>query len=200
MFLRNFDNINVVRRSPISLANPSASSTYGDGSLYCKNLAGYIQSIVPRGSMFTYFYNTQNSDIKLSDNNGSYCYIKWSDSTDEVSYDEYTVNLPATSSPVSVSTETVYNETDGSYTTTVKQVYVAKEDLTVGSIVICMACAYGSVDTYPTNKVHAVEIYREVLATPLEVAADASFVLTFEIKVSANPNKPADYTATASVE
>lgn len=205
MFLRNYDNIKIYRELPNQLSHttytkPDANSVYGDGSFFTKNMKGYIQTIIAGGSMFRKFVSAENSADALSDTGGGECYIKWSDSTDEVTYDEYTVNLPTTSTPVSVSVETNYDEEEQIYISTVKQIYVAKEDLTVGSIVVCMATAYVTDSTYPKGYVGCVELYREVLPESLNVAKDGSFALTFTIKTSANPNKPTDYVATASFE
>lgn len=199
MFLRNYDNIFILRNSPITLSDPSSSSVFGEGSLYLKNVGGGIQNPVPEGSLFTKFVSADNSNPSTSDTVGRTCSIRWSDSTEPVDYDEYTVNFPNTSTPVSVSTEYEYNEIDESYITTVKQIYVAKQPLTVGSIIVTIIPSYTQATAYPKGA-KQVMLFREVLDAPIDVDTDGSFVLTFKMKRPANPNKPADYVATASVE
>lgn len=47
---------------------------------------------------------------------------------------------------------------------------------------------------------YSILMYKEKLATPIEIPADSNVILTFTTRTNLNPNIPADYTATASVE
>jgi hypothetical protein len=206
MLLRNYDNMMTAKK--ISSRASGSATVFGDGHLTAKDLLESVYNIHSPCSDWAYLplaYFHYNFDIDSKD--GAYGYsnlICGSGNTSET-YDDYKLASPFTSTQVSkigqatfVTDTHTYNENDGTWTHTVTKTYIANESITIREIGVTSGFYYKN-----GNYHGAALVYRKVLDTPIEVSAGATFVLSFTATVSANPNnpnKPADYDASVSVE
>jgi hypothetical protein len=85
----------------------------------------------------------------------------------------------------------IYNAENNTYSRTLSYDYQAKEDLTVQEIGV--EYCYGGGSAYCL-------VYREVLDSPISVTKGQYITVSLTTTVSANSNKPADYSATVTVE
>ena len=204
MLLRNYDNFITAITSLNSLINYQSSvlssyvDVFGDGHINVKNMAGKItqiragqnaQSVAPLSN-----FGENDNGTNAGTNQSS---LIVGGGTKEVSYDDYCLDNQFTTSQVTYVSNTqtksrVYDETENAWVSTYKRIMTAKEDITITEI--------GVKHFYYEQYSNTMLVYRELLETPIEVPANANFVLTFIQKIYANPNKPADYVATASVE
>lgn len=211
MLLRNYDNIMTAKRLTIYGKDTTISTdtkVFGDGHINVKqDYNGSIKdiyistkwSILPLSS-FAEYANDYNTGMEFGVSN----LVCGGGNTDVngnvgVNYDDYDLAETFTSSqvglvPSSSKEEKVYNN-DGSWTSTYSRMMVNLTDdvLTVKEIGVVCGFYYSS-----SGRSNCL-VYRKVLDTPIEVPAGANFILSFTTTVSANPNKPADYEATASV-
>lgn len=184
MFLRNFDNY-ITRCFTGRMA---ADASLAEGHLGLKDCLGQMITGNLRDDSvrfpFQIVYNGANDYISSSTTNDTY--VHWSSDTSEPTYDDYTMTLPTTSSPVSASRTSSYDSETGLWTVTIKQIYVANADLTVGTVALYTTPYY-----YNPNK--QVMIYKEKLAEPVFVPAESSFSVTINITFDGN------FSANASV-
>jgi hypothetical protein len=199
MILRNYDNImTMLSRPAIGLNYVGTDNTvFGDGHLNAKSynngaiINPYCEGLVTPFKKF--------SEAEVNVYTGSSNLICGAGDT-PVTYDDYKLDVAFTTDQVKVLSkfhkelEPIYNESDNSWTFTYTKTFTAKEDIVVKEIGVTSGFYYNS-----SNQNGAL-IFRKVLDTPIEVPANANFTLSFTITKSANPNKPANYEATASVE
>ena len=176
MLLRNYDNL--VSRI---LLNFTGTDSFEEGHLGIIDFKGQSSEVTLGDSTrlpFQIFQQQENNNVSCGTTNISY--VKWSDSVEEVSYDEYSVSLPNTSQAVSVDTVNTYDEESNMWIKTVTAIYRAKQDLTVGSIAVFCSQRY-----YQPN----VEcmVYRKVLDNPIEVTTNSNFILKFTVFIQ-NPS------------
>ena len=205
MILRNYDNIMLARTCPnIGLSFPvSTADSFGDGKINVKDNSGVIRIIYPNNSAwcydpFSYFTEYRNTDTSLDA--GYSNLICGSGSTPE-HYDDYNLESLFTDSQISrvsgvhkIETA-LYDESTKSWTFTYTRNFLATEDITVREIGVNSGFYYTSSSSRRTSCL----VYRKVLETPLVVTAGNQFSLTFTTVISANPNKPANYDASAAV-
>jgi hypothetical protein len=204
MFLRNYDNI-CTARSLISADNKILSTdttTFGDGHLNAKDITGTICAIYNSSNAYynplNHMNGYANDNIKLS-YASSNLVIGGGDTP--VTYDDYALVSKFASSQVQyVRHQTVQNTTfledQVMYETKYQKVFMALEEITVKEIGI----EYGSLRDSAANAYNTTLVYREVLDNPIVVPANTNFIITLTQRLGTNPNKPADYVATASVE
>lgn len=204
MILRNYDNV-ITALKLRTLASERAGSvistditTFGDGYLNVKCVSGEVGRIYSTAiSPLCGFSSNEENDAATS-NGYSNLVIGGSDTA--VSYDDYCLGEQFTSSQVTainngkITESKVFDAVTNTFKTTYTRSYLANEDITIKEIGVKSGVNYTSSKTYTCL------MYREVLDTPIEVPKNATVTLTFTIIESANPNKPADYVATASVE
>ena len=212
MILRNYDNIMTARRLTVYNYGVKLSTDtehFTDGHINVKGFDGVMENIwngstggglLPLSAFKEYANQKDNS---LS--NGVSNLVCGGGNTDVngnvgVSYDDYELaeifsTLQVEYIPGSSKCEKVYNA-DGSWTSTYSRIMtnISGEMLTVKEIGVFSGFPFNS------SSFDSCLTYRKVLDTPIEVPAGANFVLSFTTTVSANPNKPADYDASASVE
>lgn len=208
MLLRNYDNLMLVRMTPPpNLSYKDIVSTdkdiFGDGHINAKTTGG---SIVQLSADYMYWrYNPFQNFVESVSNNAYSTYAASSlicgGGDTAVTYDDYKLDVPFTTTQMSDVTGSqkltrTYNEDDNSWTFTYCRTLFAKTDLTIKEIGI-ITQSYPQYDKSNSTQIHL--IYRKVLETPVEVPANANFVLSFTMTVSANPNKPADYNASATL-
>lgn len=206
MLLRNYDNIMIAKNRPVISGGTMASTdttVFGDGHINIKDTSGVIQNI-HISSITAYSpisYMTEGSITTLSSNTGQSNLICGSGRT-PVTYDDYKLDEPFTTQQVvypsgSHSVSNVeYDEENKCWIFTYQRSYTALQDITVGEIGI----GYGHTFASGNNNPKYCLVYREVLETSIDVPANANFVISFTKTLYANPNKPADYQATVSVE
>lgn len=196
MILRNYDNHIAMFQGTSSLGRSTSYNgssitqevtDYGEGSLKCKSITGSVGDCVisyEHALPFCHWsggattYNL--SRLIIGDDNTA------------VSYNDYKLgnNITGKTTFVSQQIESCRLDiTNNCIITNYKCVLMANEDITIKEIGVIYS-------DYNTQYL----MYREVLETPIEVQANATVTMTFTKKVSVNPNKPADYVATASVE
>lgn len=202
MLLRNYDNLMVAKCMPVSSTSKIISTdtdVFGDGHLNVLSSSNIKRAInfntgwryTPCSYFTDSFINTSGS---LSEGmSGLVC----GNGDTPVTYDDYALELPFTASQVGYvsgahKTEMVYNESDNSWTTTYTRPLAAITDIVVKEIGVYTGFYYGS-------SYDKALVYRKVLDTPIEVTAGSNFILTFTTVMSANPNKPADYDASAAI-
>lgn len=218
MLLRNYDNIMTVRQlcsHNINLGD--SSSAYGDGNLCVKNSSGTLRQLSStfitscQGTYwgfnpFVHFYENANSfaDLPGTSNTriGECTLVCGSDNT-PVMYDDYKLGSQFTNTQVSRIVKNnyespIYNSNTNTWSSTYSTTVLANEPIIIKEIGIYTSVQYDCSSTKYLDK--GILIYRKVLDTPIEVPAGTNFVLSFTTTVSANPNKPADYDATVSVE
>lgn len=205
MLLRNYDNFITSITSCGTLTKWSSKpalhtdkSVFGDGHINLKDTTGRIMGMTPNSySMVEIPLVTfTESDNSHTSSSGSSLII--GGGTDEVSYDDYCLSSVFSNSQVgyvsgSQTLNRSYNETEKCWETTYTRTLTALEDLTITEIGIKQSGRQGS-EAFTTL------VYRELFENPVVASASANIKLTFVMKVYANPNKPADYVATASVE
>ena len=203
MLLRNYDNFMTL----ISLGNltgvDAGDKTSFDDEHLC--IKGWNSN-----TLYTVRINTSNGTFSpfqmFSYSTGSGSAVFYSGPTNcstlvagsgdtPVTYDDNdlaNVFTPSQVQKISCSAgDAIYNPTDKTWEKTHTCTCLAKEDLIIREVGVTHSfyCTY--------NSVTIALVYRKVLDTPIEVPVNANFVLSFTTKVSANPNKPADYDANA---
>ncbi|MBE6800684.1 MAG: hypothetical protein E7529_05720 [Ruminococcaceae bacterium] len=194
MILRNYDNILAYNALPNRNAVEfPGEKVFGDGYLACKLTHGTVAN--PQ------YYNGYSplsmfSESSPNSSANSYSNLICGSGDTEVTYDDYKLASPFTTKELSsVSgvhkvSEPVYDEETNTMSISYTRNFLANENVTVREIGI----------HYTLKNVGEVLIYRKVLENPIEVTAGNQFSLTFTAFVPINPNKPANYEATASVE
>jgi len=200
MLLRNYDNLMVTQCTATVSANEILDdfTSFGDESLTFKDMTGKIYPFRPFSQYnhpFNYFYQM---DTWSSFNSRGQTYITAGKGSTPVTYDDYKLAEILTSADAqkvshSVS-ELVYDQETKTWSRTYNCVCVAKKDITIREIGV-----YFPVDYSTSSSPKSTLLYRQVFDDDIVVPANASFILSFTTTVSANPNKPADYVASASV-
>lgn len=192
MLLRNYDNYNTIT----SLNHKTRSSTvgedlttFGDGFLNIKDIYNGIRTV--RYESLPIFYCWSGSNCHTSFGFGK--------GTNPESYDDYQLTTFANSVDYSIISDSInhtnaaYNESDKTWENTITETYCALKDITVSEIGVYQHFIPSS------SSITTALIYRKVLDTPIEVPANGTFTLSFTTKVSANPNKPVSYEASAAI-
>jgi hypothetical protein len=130
-------------------------------------------------------------------NNTGYSWFVIGSGTTPVTYDDYNLenafsNQIAVNSSSFIGGDIIYHQDSNTFTKTCSYDYQAKEDIVVGEI--------GVVYNFGTSNTQRCLVYREVLETPISVAIGQYFTVSLTTTVSANSNKPANYSATVTVE
>lgn len=218
MLLRNYDNIMLARTRPaiMSMYLSTDTTTFGDGFINTKDITGTIRDIYKEyydyGNPFQYFSLQNNDTAGPNTCSNLVCGSGNTNCLNEkgVHYDDYCLASPFTTTQITgvgdtdICADPIYNE-DGTWTFSYSRNFLAKEDLKlneetgvdtrVKEIGVYYGCSYGKSTSYYKTTL----VYRKVLDTPLSVEKDQQFTLTFTTTISGNPNKPADYEATATV-
>ena len=203
MLLRNYDNISAIHKIPciVSVNYFGDNTNYGDGYLSCKSTTGSICKICVYDnythSLFNKFsFNGSDFSSTVSRNPIDCTLIAGSGST-PVTYDDYKLENVFTNSQVTKVSQSRTNPSlvDDCWVSTYSVTILAKQDITLSEIGVIN---YQYIDNGNTK--YPFLLYREVLKTPIEVPANSNFVLSFTIKVPTNPNKPANYSASATTE
>lgn len=209
MILRNYDNIMLAIRIPVANYNTNLSTdttTFGDGHINAKLSNGTLVPIYPRNSStqyvpFDYFNETSNIDTIgwASYFNNLIC----GSGDTPVTYDDYKLASIINQSQLAVvsgthtATTPVYNEVDGSWSVTYTRLFKnnTSETLTIREIGVMSPFRNSS----STNALAGALTFRKVLENAIDVHANGLVELSFTTTIYANPNKPANYDATASV-
>jgi hypothetical protein len=179
------------------------TNVFGDGHINVKNVRGTIEGIYSHKEWkylpLSYFHET---DIALEYTYGEGLSALTAGASDTpVSCDDYTLATPfTTNDAIQISGSAVlgdytYDESSNTFSRTYQRAFMAKKDIVIKEIGITTRAykASNGAWNYP------VLIYRKVLDAPIEVPANANFILSFSTTISANPNKPADYNASAAL-
>ena len=205
MILRNYDNCVVANQIVHFVANmisQGAHTTFGDGQLTFKDIDGVIKKF---GTI--QYANFSQGSVTLAEKGTADLGLVCGSSDVAVTYDDYNLGAKFDSNDIAyVSyevTDTTYNEDNETFTRTIKKVFTAKNDITIKEIGFISTGFWGRDTTSNTgvsSDWYSALTYREVLETPVAVPKNSNFTLTFTSIVSANPNKPADYTASVIIE
>lgn len=203
MLLRNYDNIMAARQTIITKPEYISTDTekFEDGHLNVTSIYGSKNALYSASSWgflpFQYFMETpMNSFSGMLSGGGTSLVCGGGDAP--VSYDDSKLSSPFSSSEMSYTVGSAKVEKeykDGTWTSTYTRVVTALGgERTIREI--------GAVTQYYTsnNSVSYCFVYRKVLENEIVVPENGSVVLTFTTTVSANPNKPVSYDATASLE
>ena len=210
MLLRNYDNIMAARHMAHFGLLSTDTETFGDGHINIRNPDGSIVQLYPNENwtslplqVFAESDNTYYNQIGAGasklicgggdiDINGNY----------GVSYDDYKLAEIFTTAqvvyvPGTQKYERAYNAEDNTWTITISRLFTNATDdsITVKEIGVSSGTYYD----YSASKISYALTYRKVLDAPIEVPKGANFALSITKTVSANPNKPTNYDATASV-
>lgn len=200
MILRNYDNIMAAKQLGVISSSLMSTDTtaFGNGHINTKNSSGVICPIYNEDD----WYNLSFARIVEAENSykvdGSYnSHIICGSGSNAETYDDYQLaSIFATTqvTPVSNSLkeERVYND-DGTWTKTYSVTFanLSGEELKVREIGV-VAAAPASYNDGAAGRL----VYRKVLDRDISVPANANFILSFAITLSANPS----YDATANVE
>lgn len=199
MLLRNYDNIEVISRLRASTSAMRLSGTYGvDGNFNIRPTSNETIYYVGAHCDMSLF-NFKNGANSYGGGGVTYTNLIVGSGDTPVTYNDKLLATLINSANLTNLTESftnpVYDETTQTWTREYKKVFCAASDVTIKEIGITkgLYCNDGNYQKY-------FLVYREVLDTPIEVPTGTNVVITFKAIVSANPNKPTDYVATASVE
>lgn len=201
MLLRNYDNLCAYLQMPLKPGEKFSTTGFGDGSLCMKTTNGVVGLPTRQGSSENITTPFSRFGISSTDFDAFYdvfsaCIVAGSGNT-QVNYDDYKLdNMFSDSQVAKIDGSEIYSEAvleNGVWTKTYSVTVLAKEAITVSEIGVLGYCKIPSSDC-------KLLLYREVLKTPIEVPANSNFVLSFTVKVPTNPNKPANYSASAATE
>ena len=193
MILRNYDNYVAWQMGDPDENKSGDELVFGDGYMTIKNRNGSVYNIYRQNSYLPLSYFLE-STVNDTSNYGSSNIICGSGSTPE-HYDDYKLESPFNTTQVTsvqgvaIKEKPLYDKDTNTLTYSYTRNYRANEDITIREIGVL----------YNAMNADKILVYRKVLETPLEVTAGNQFSLTFTSVVSLNPNKPANYEATASV-
>ncbi len=205
MLLRNYDNIMASYKLPNIATGTSGvylstdASVFGDGHINVISYDGkiakfpYSEEYMIRPFLFRNFPNTYTpSDAWGMGFSNLIC----GSGDTAPTYDDYKLGdiitgLDCIKNSCGVY---VYDENSKSWSREYKKTYYNSNEfpVTVREIGVIYMVRYNGWDRNAL-------IYRKVLDTPVEVPAEANFIISFTPKVSANPNKPVDYDVSAVV-
>ena len=185
MLLRNYDNIVAARSLVGKSSSIGDTSNFGDGYLNIKDIVGGVRLIEGVSSLPMH-------DLNTHEGNKSASVIVLGSGNTPVTYDDYklenklsTSQIVANSSSGVQSTAT-YDEGTKTWTKSMSHDFQAKSDVTVSEIGVQFTFDSG------TKSI----VYREVLDTPVFLTTGQYLKVSITTTVSANPNKPADVSAT----
>lgn len=194
MLLRNYDNT-VAALSLVGSNSDMAGKeggTFGDGNLTVKTIEGsrYYISLSRAGFLpMSRLYPSERTSDQ------GYSWVILGSGSAPVTYDDYKLeNGLSTSQIVGISSsgitgDFVYNEQNKTWTRTLSYDFQAKSDITISEI--------GVVYHLPLRYMYQyLLVYREVLDTPVSLTTGQYLRVSITTTVSANPNKPADVSAT----
>ena len=192
MLLRNYDNI-VAAYSLVSTGSgyEGDTTTFGDSHLNAKTIEAYLREISLTGGylpMKSLYASTASQQTGTS-------WIRLGSGTTPVTYDDYKLENELSTSQIAVNSASalvgaaVYDEQTKTWTRTTSYDFQAKSDITVSEIgvVYHLPCRYAY---------EYCLVYREVLDTPVSLTTGQYLKVSITTTVSANPNKPADVSAT----
>lgn len=198
MLLRNYDNLMVAKTAIGKNKVIQTGTEFADGQINVKNLSGAVGKIEAVDLTYKCCPFSYMSAVALDrhgDQGTSWFVI--GQGTTKPTYDDYKLESKHTKSAFSIDTsslnegEFVYDTKNKTYSKTLSYVFRAKIDTTVSEIGIEHFCGGYSSDVYL--------VYREVLEQPVSLTTDQYLKVSITTTVSANPNKPADVSASALV-
>lgn len=207
MLLRNYDNImtahrltNFVKGETTNAKLATDTDVFGDGHINTKNTNGKIENYSMHGNnTFLPFYSFIEVDNASTSTNHYRSRIIVGSGNKPVSYDDYCLDTMFQSGETgfasnSSKVEKTYDEALGAWKNTYKRTFTntSNEEITVREIGVIYDHYHNA--NYGTSSL----VYRKVI-DPITVEADANFVVSFTQIISANPNKPADYDASAAI-
>ena len=191
MLLRNYDNI-VAAYTSIGYQELVGDTTnFGDGHLNFKDKNGNLQNL-NSGYNYTTLPMSLLNDTEITYNSSGYSWIVLGSGNTPVTYDDYKLENKLLSSQIVVNGSSrikgtlIYNEETKTWTKSLSYDFQAKSDVTVSEIGV----------EYFTANSKQVLVYREVLDTPVSLTTGQYLRVSITTTVSANPNKPADVSAT----
>lgn len=195
MLLRNYDNI-VAAYSLVSYQESQKGdiTVFGDGHLNYKSINGsmqYVRNVGISSSILPLQRLAPSSVVSHG-----HSWISLGAGTAPVTYDDYKLENALPTSTIEVSSSSaiigdpIYDEINKTWTKTMSYDFQAKSDVTVSEIGVY----FQMVSNSSTNSTTLV--YREVLDTPISLTTGQYLKVTITTTVSANPNKPADVSAT----
>jgi hypothetical protein len=203
MLLRNYDNIMTARQTIITKPGYISTDTekFEDGHLNVTSIYGSKNALYSSSSSWGFlplqcFMETpMDSFTGMLSGGGTSLICGGGDGP--VSYDDSKLSSPFSSSEMSYTVGSAKVEKeykDGTWTSTYTRVVTALGgERTIREI--------GAVTQYYTsnNTVSYCLAYRKVLENEIVVPENGSVVLTFTTTVSANPNKPIEHNASATL-
>lgn len=191
MVLRNYDNLMVLKKSAGLQEEVEVdlnTERFGDGCLSIKLQDGeflnsvYINSVEP----FRKFCDN-NNEFSAGIEGCSNLICGYIDE-DEVTYNDYSL-MPITNTNF-VSHQSnfyVYNDYYKTWYKTYTKTYCNNNETNI--IVNCIGVVYSDIEGVDFL------VYKKKLDTPLTIAPNETFALSFTTKVNANPNRELDYDA-----
>lgn len=200
--LRNYDNymaainLGIISTATSSVSQATDVKTFGDGHINITNTWGSLvnfgyssQNRIPPFSLWT---NEGNKDANL--NASQRTNLICGNGTKEESYDDYGISLISNLTPITHQVKgRIYDADTKTWSVVYEKTFNTLNDITITEI----GAVYNGYNTNGGGL--GVLVYRKLLDEPIEVPAGANFILSFTTKVSANPNKPAAYDASAAV-
>lgn len=196
MLLRNYDNI-VAAYSLVSYQELQNGDTtvFGDGHLNVKWANGNIHYIKSVGDVYCILPLNRLCASRVA--NQGHSWVSLGSGTTPVNYDDYKLENELSTSQIVVNSSSrvigdpIYDEINKTWTKTMSYDFQAKSDVTVSEIGVYF-------QTESTNSginLYAL-VYREVLEQPVSLTTGQYLKVSITTTVSANPNKPADVSAT----
>ena len=195
MLLRNYDNLMVAKTAIGKNKVIQTGTEFADGQINIKNLSGTVKNIAATNQInkcCPFSYMSAVALGQYGDQGASWFVI--GQGTTKPTYDDYKLESKHTESTFYIDTssldegEFIYDTKNKTYSKTLSYIFRAKIDTTVSEIGIEHFCGGYSNDVYL--------VYREVLDTPVSLTTNQYLKVSITTTVSANPNKPADVSAT----
>lgn len=199
MLLRNYDNI-VAAYSLVSHQESKNGDTtvFGDGHLNVKWANGSIHYITGVGNVYCILPLNRLCSSRVT--NQGHSWISLGSGTTPVTYDDYKLENELSTSQIVVNSSSaviedpIYDEINKTWTKTMSYDFQAKSDVTVSEIGV----HFQTESTNSGINLYAL-VYREVLDTPISLTTGQYLKVSITTTASANPNKPADVSASALV-
>jgi hypothetical protein len=201
MLLRNYDNIIAARQMPRIQDQSIATDkkVFGDEHINVVRINSNpdqpsLSEIYPNGFLPFSLFSEAGPDKNPYGGQSS---LIWGEGNAEESYDDWKLDMRFSSSQMSYvpgSSKITQKYEDGKWIITYSRIVTAiGEERTIREI--------GVVHSFSTsyNSTDACLVYRKVLDTEVFVPANGNAILTFTMTINANPNKPAQYEASASL-
>ena len=197
MLLRNYDNIVAAYSLAAYQEQIEDISNFGDGHLNVKDRSGVLKYLRTGSLSYSALPMSVLYYIEGNDYN-SYKGDSWivlGSGNTPVTYDDYKLENKLSASQIQinsssgVSSTATYNEETKTWTKSRSYDFQIKSDVTVSEIGV----------EYSADNGAQVLVYREVLDTPVSLTAGQYLKVSITTTVSANPNKPANVSASALV-